>query len=754
MSKREIFDNIEEVGLLYKEETGEIISTIPPAPPADTTEEFKYIGGYTSRIDGKRIATGKAPFAQDIKLKGMLIGKILRSPHAKAEVMGIDLGAAQKLKGVKAAIKLTNGTVNYVGQQVAAVAAVDEKTAEKALALIKVDYNPLPHTVTEEKCQEEGSPQVHSKNPNVTKFRDYKRGDVEAGFKQADIVLERTYSTAVEIHHPTETHGSIAKWEGNRVTVWDSTQAVHSVRNALARVLKIPAGQVIVIKRYMGGGFGSKLGLNEQTVVAALLAKAAQRPVKVFNSRKENALCVGNRPSTVQEMKGGVKKDGTITALSLINYTCGGIGRGDGCDVPFNEMYKCDNCTVENYTLYTNTGASRAMRAPGVTQGTFGNDGFLDELAAAIGMDPLEFRRKNYVTKNLGGTGIPYSSKGLDQCYELGAKAIGWERRNPRPGEGSGKFRRGIGMASQIWWGAGVPGTKADVCVYADGTVEARCGTQDIGCGTRTHMAVVAAETLGLAPEDITVKLGNSDYPYAPISGGSLTVPSVAPAVRDAALKAADWLKQLAADRLKVETDNIVLADKKLFAADDPEKSVTIAQLARQIRRETVFHGERKGLPQGYAYNSFGAHFAEVEVDTETGKIRVIKVVAAHDVGRVINKKTAESQVIGGITQGISATLFEQRILDQNTGTLVNPNLRDYKIATSQDIPEIVPIFVDIIDPRINILGTKGLGEPPRIPVSAAIGNAVYNAIGVPVREIPMTPDKVLAVLKQKEALT
>jgi xanthine dehydrogenase YagR molybdenum-binding subunit len=753
MSKYEIFDNVEEAGLLYRKETGEIISDIPPAPQSDPAEEFKLIGKSTARIDGKRIVTGRAPFTHDIKLKGMLIGKILRSPHAKAEVAAVDLSAAKKLKGVKAAMELHNGQVNYAGQQVAAVAAIDEKTAEKALDLIQVDYNPLPHTVTEEKCQEEGSPQVHSQNPNVHKYRENARGDIEAGFQEADVVMEQTYTTGVEIHHPTETHGSIAKWEGNRVTVWDSTQAVHSVRNGLARVLRIPAGRVVVIKKYMGGGFGCKLGLNEQTVVAALLAKDTQRPVKVINSRKDNALCVGNRPSTRQEMKGGVKKDGTITALSLVNYTCGGIGRGDGCDTPFQELYKCDNCSVENYTLYTNTGASRAMRAPGVTQGTFGNDGFIDELAEAINMDPLEFRKKNYTTKNLGDTGIPYSSKGLDKCYDLGAEAIGWDRRNSPAGAGSGKLRRGIGMASQIWWGAGVPGTKADISIYADGSVEARCGTQDIGCGTRTHMAVVAAETLGMAPEDITVKLGNSDYPYAPISGGSLTVPSVAPAIRDAALQASAWLKQLAAARLEVEPDNMVLADKKLFSVDDPDKSVTISQLTRRVGRETVFHGERKGLPEGYAYNSFGAHFVEVEVDTETGNIRVIKVVAAHDIGRVINKKTAESQVIGGITQGLSAALFEQRILDQNTGTLVNPNLRDYKIATSLDIPEIVPIFVDIIDPRINILGTKGLGEPPRIPISAAIGNAVYNAIGIPIRRLPMTPDLVLAAWKQKEAV-
>lgn len=392
------------------------------------------------------------------------------------------------------------------------------------------------------------------------------------------------------------------------------------------------------------------------------------------------------------------------------------------------------------------------MRAPGHVQGTFGLEDFLDELANAIGMDPLELRKKNYTTKNRGDTGVPYSSKGLAKCYDLGAEKIGWHRRNTIPGEGEGKIRRGLGMASQIWWGAGVPETLADVKLYRDGSVDVICGTQDIGCGTRTHMAVVAADTLGLDPQDITIKLGNSDYPWAPLSGGSLTTPSVAPAVRDASLKAADHLKKMATKKINVPAQDIILQDKKLFDMNNPENAISFKELASELRREAVFHGERKGLPEGFAYNSFGAHFVEVEVDTETGKIKVIKVVAAHESGQIINTKTAESQVIGGVTQGVSATLFEQRIVDDTTGTLVNPNWRDYKIATSMDIPEIIAIFVNVDDQYINILGTKGLGEPPRIPIAAAIGNAVFNAIGVQIREIPMTPDKVLAALDRKEA--
>jgi len=750
MGKKEDLSLIEDPNLLYYEEFRDKETEEPEVVPSPEKEEFKIIGKPTPRIEGEKIVTGKATFTHDIKLRGMLCGKILRCSHACAEVISVDLSQAQSSPGVYTAIPLKEGQVKYAGEQVAALAAVDEKTAEQALKLIKVVYKPLPFVVTEEKAMEEGAPQVH-KSANVQKFNNYNRGDIEKGFKEADVVLERTYKTAVEIHHPAETHASVAKWEGERLTVWDSTQAIFNVRDGLARALGIPASRVKVIKTYMGGGFGSKLGLNDYTVAAAILAKKAKRPVKIILSRKENSLCVGNRPSSLQTLKGGVKKDGTLTAFYLKNYTSGGTGRGDRCSEPLIDIYKCPNVKVEEYTVFTHTGASRPTRAPGHVQGTFALEGFLDELANEIGLDPLELRRKNYTTKNRGDTETPYSSKGLDKCYQLGAEKIGWKRRNKKPGEGKGKMRRGLGMASQIWWGVGRPGTLADVKLHRDGSVEAVCGTQDLGTGTRTYMATVTAETLGLKPKDVTVKIGETVYPWCGSSGGSTTTPSVAPAVRDAALKAADYLKQQAAKKLKIDPDDIIIENKKFIDKNNPAHSVSFKELLRGFRREKVFHGEYIGRPSDFAYNTFGAHFAEVEVDTETGRVKVIKVVAAHEIGRVINRLTAESQVIGGITQGVSTALFEERIMDKATGNAVNPNLRDYKIATSVDIPEIVPLFVDMIDPRINILGNKGLGEPPRIPIAGAVANAVYNAIGVHVRQTPMTPDKVLQALKRKE---
>jgi xanthine dehydrogenase YagR molybdenum-binding subunit len=719
----------------------------PGQPPA----EFKIIGKPTPRVDGKLVVTGRATYTHDIFFKDMLFAKILRSPHASAEVTAVDLSAAQNLPGVKAVLKLKEGQVRYEGEQIAAVAAVSEKIAEEALKLIKVEYKALPHVVSPEKAMAEGAPKVRDSG-NVEKINEYGRGNIDQGFAEAEVTIERTYKTAIEIHQTAETHASVAKWDEDELTVWDSTQAIFSVRDGLAKSFGIPETKVRVIKMYMGGGFGSKLDVNEHTIVAAQMAKETGLPVKITLSRKENSLCVGNRPSTRITIKGGAKKDGTLTALSLSNFTCGGLDRGDGTSEPLVDVYKCPNVKAEEYTVFTNTGAGRATRAPGHVQGTFALEGFMEEMAAEIGLDPLEFRRKNYTTSNQGGTGIVYSSKGLDKCYDIGALKIGWERRNKKPGEGQGKKRRGVGMASQIWWGDGVPGTLADIKVHPDGSVEAISGTQDIGCGTRTYMATIAAETLGLEPQDITVKIGDTVYPWAPISGGSLTAPSVGPAVRDAAIKAADHLKGMAAKKLSVPAADIVLADKKLFAKNKPDNAIAFKDLVKGLGQEAVFHGERSGMPDGFAYNTFGAHFAEVEVDTETGRISVLKHVAVHEVGRVLNRLTAESQVIGGVTQGISTALFEERVIDENTGKMVNPNLQTYKIATSMDMPEIVPLFADLVDPRINNLGSKGLGEPPRIPSSVAVANAVYNAVGIHLREIPMTPDKVLKALRGKEA--
>ena len=721
-------------------------------------KEFRHIGKITPRVDGREIVTGRARYTHDVKLRGMLIGKILRSPHAAAEVVSIDLAPALAVPGVKAALKLADGKLRYAGQQVAAVAAVDERTAEKALALIKVEYKSLPSVVDWEKARDASAPQVRDGKPNVDKLFEYDRGDVAKGFAEADVVVERTYRTGFEVHHPTETHGSVAAWEGDHLVVYDSTQNIHGVRDGLARALKVPAANVTVIKNYMGGGFGSKLGMGEYSVVAANLARECGRPVKVLLSRRDNAVCVGYRPSSHQTYKVGAKKDGTLTAFSLLNFASrrhrpGRRGRGARRrSLPVPPLQGRGAHGVHEHgrpagharprahagRLRAREPDGRAGRRPGHGPARAAAEELLDE-------EPGRHRPP------LFEQGPRPVLRGGRQGHRLGAAQpqAGRSRRRGREGPAAAGDRHGLEHLVRGRRARDARGHRP----LPDMSVEVVCGTQDLGTGTRTHMAVVAAETLGLEPKDITVKIGNSDYPWAPLSGGSLTAPSVAPAVRDAALKAVERLKAVAAARLKVEAGDVVMEGRKFSSKSDPAKAAPFAEVYRDLRRETVFHGERGGMPDDkYAFNTFGAHFAEVEVDTETGTVRVLKYVAAQDSGQIVSKLTAESQVVGGVTQGLSAGLFEERVMDDATGNVVNPNLRDYKIATSLDIPEITPIFVDVVDPLINNLGVKGLGEPARVPSSAAVANAVYNAIGVHVREIPMTPPRVLAALKRKES--
>jgi xanthine dehydrogenase YagR molybdenum-binding subunit len=366
-------------------------------------------------------------------------------------------------------------------------------------------------------------------------------------------------------------------------------------------------------------------------------------------------------------------------------------------------------------------------------------------------MDPLELRRKNYSTKSAGNTGNPYGSKGLDKCYDAGEEKIAWRfTRRKKPGEGTGMKRRGVGMASQIWWGGGAPGTKAIVRIHSDGGVDVLCGTQDIGTGTKTVLAQVVAEELGIQFKDVRVKIGDTELPWAPGSGGSNTAPSVCPAARAAAADAKAKLFGLAMTMLKAKSEEEVESKNgKIFVKNDPSRSASWKEVTAKINDMIVGNGERAPHPKGIAHNAFGAHFAEVEVDMITGRVKVLRVVAAHEFGRCVNPLTAENQIVGGVTQGVSFTLFESRVMDDKIGKMVNTNMRDYRIIPAPDVPQIEPIIIDMVDID-NDIGMKGLGEPPRIPTAAAIANAIYNATGARIRELPITPDKVLAALAER----
>ncbi len=752
--------------------------------PWEPQAALRFVGKSTPRIDGPERVTGKALYTADVQLPGMLYGKILRSPLPHAKIKKIDTHRAAKLPGVRAVLSSQNTPkiafrrqtflfdeiVRYVGDEVACVIADTEEIAQDALELIEVEYEPLPFVLDPEEALQPNAPKVHpSGNLLNGEPEVYQRGDLTEGFAGADVIVERTFRTQCALHNCMEPHGSVALWEGDTLTVWDSTQHIFGVREGLARLLGLPLHKVRVIKKYMGGGFGSKNNLGKYTVIAALGARMTGRPVKIILDRHEENLAAGNRPSSVQHLKIGAKRDGTLTALELKAI----VAAGAYClwppsvGGPARELYLCPNVKIEQYTVFTNTGPLSAFRAPGYVEGTFALESLMDELAQELGMDPLELRLKNYAEHDQT-TGRPYSTKGLRECYERGARLFGWNLSPRSPslsrshltlalsvyGEGRGevepgeRFRRGVGMASQIWSGNGMPPAYAFVKINPDGTATVITGTQDIGTGTKTVLAQIAAEELGFALDKISVEIGDTQTgPYAPLSAGSMTVASVGPAVRLAAYEARQQLLEVAAQVLEVPRESLTIADGLLHSSALP-KPVAVHEVLKKLENFMIIgRGARAPNPEDVTVNTFGAQFAEVLVDTETGEVKVERIVAVHDSGRVINPLTLSSQIEGGIIQGLGYALFEQRVIDRNTGIVVNDNLENYKVPTALDIPEIVFEMVDRPDPRANNLGAKGVGEPPIIPTAAAIANAVANALGVRIYELPITRERVLKVL-------
>lgn len=749
----------------------EKIETLAEVPTEETEAwvpetGLNVVGKPLSRLDGYDKVSGTALYTTDVELPNMAFAKTLRSPHPHAHIKNIDITKAQKLPGVLAVFTHKNTPkipwyggasflfdphLRFPGDEVACVAAESEHAAEEALELIDVEYDVLPFVVDAGEAMKPGAPKVH-KDGNINKGKPdiYQRGDIEKGFADADAVVEDTFTTQVAVHNPTEVHCSVANWDGDRLTLWDSTQAIFNVRDTVAESLGVPAGKVRVIKKYMGGGFGSKLAAGKYSVMAALLAKQTGRPVKIVLDRKEQNLAVGNRPDSVQKLKIGAKKDGTLTAMSHYSYgAAGAYPSGAGCSWPLRTIYKCPNVKTEEYTVFINAGPGRAMRAPGHVQGTFATASIIDDLAEKIGMDPLAFRMKNYVEKDQVFN-LPYTSKRLMDAYKKGAAAIGWDRRKPA-GSDPGPVKKGIGMASQIWWGGGGPPSYATLKLNRDGSARVLAGTQDLGTGTYTFLAMVAAEVLEIPVDKITVILGDTGAcPYCVLSGGSLTAPSVSPAIHDAALQMKAKLISGAAAILELPEDQLNYTNGTVVSKADQSKKLTIPEIIGKMReRVLVTTGARNANPKGYMINTFGAQFAEVEVDTQTGKVKVLKVVAANDIGRVLNPKTMENQFHGGIIQGVSFALMEERIIDPESGKVLTTNLHDYKIPTIMDAPEIEVIIVSEADNLISSVGAKGCGEPAHIPTAGAIANAVYNALGVRIKGLPITPDKVLTALQK-----
>jgi CO/xanthine dehydrogenase Mo-binding subunit len=733
-----------------------------PAWDADTP--LTIVGRSYPRVEGIEKVTGHAHYAYDIQLPGLLHARVLRSSLPHARIRRIDASRAEALPGVRAVLSATNApeiywhkdsylfhhTVRFIGDEVAAVAADTVEIAEDALRLIEVDYEPLPFVVDLAAALQPGAPKLRESGNIAGKPKIYQRGDPEAGFGDADVIIGEVYTTQTALHNCLEPHGCTATWDGNRLTLWDSTQSVFEVREQVAEKLNLPEHHVRVIKQHMGGGFGSKQIAWKHTVIAALLSKQAGRPVQLMLDREAENLAAGNRNATHQHVRIGAKRDGTLTAITAhIQQQVGAYivgGEASNVSGPYQRLYRCPSVHTEQRGVYTNTGPAVAFRAPGFVEGAFALESAMDELARALQIDPLDLRLRNY-TDHDQLRGRPYTMpESLRRCYERASEAFGW-RMYQRP-QANGPKRRGIGFAAHDWGGSGYPPGYAWVKLNGDGTADVITGTQDIGTGTRTALTQVAAEELGLPIERVALHLGDTaNGPYAPVSSGSATQATLGPAVRAAAADAKQQLLKAAGIIFETAPERLCVSDGNIFTEGRSDR-MAVEEVTKRIAPHMILgHGARGPNPQHQSVRTFGAQCVEVEVDIETGDVQVLRVVAAHDCGRIINPTMVDSQVIGGVTQGLGFALTEERVVDAASGVVLNANLEDYKVPTVADVPPIVHAPVDLPDPAANPTGAKGIGEPPLVPTAPAIANAVFDAVGVRLRQVPLSRHRLLEAL-------
>jgi CO/xanthine dehydrogenase Mo-binding subunit len=746
-------------------------------PPVWSPEaELSVVGTPTQRVDGRERVSGAALYSHDVRLPGQLFAVGLRSPHAHVRVVSVDVGRAETMPGVRAILTrfsdpdlidpsrqraLLGDELLFHGMEVAVVVAETREQARDALAAIDVTFEQLPFVVDPEAAlRPDAIPVETTRSSNVISEeypKTYERGDVEAALRSTDVTVEVRFETPAALHNSLETHGAVAGWDGRTMTVYSSTQDIYGARQQIASALGLQQNQVRVIKQYMGGGFGSKFGAHNSGLIAAYASKKLGRPVHYMLSREEENLAAGNRPPSVQTYRLGAMRDGALAAIDLRAISNTGA-RGSwmsALGLAAKELYLCPNVRTVDLPVRTNLPTQSAFRAPGIVEATTAMEVAIDVLARAVGMDPLEFRIRNHAPNNQLMNGRPYSAKTLLQAYEIGADRIGWATRDDEarrfPRGRNGYLRRGIGMASQIWGGDGGPPAQAIAKLLPDGTAVILTGTQDIGTGTRTVLAQVAAEELHIPLAHVRVELGDTEFGvFSPASGGSMTLASVGPAVRMAAAGVRAELLEVVSHFTEAPVDALEIRDGRVFARETGRDFGAIGEFLGQLDgHEISAKGMRGPNAEDVTNRTFGAQFAEVEVDIGTGHTRVRRIVAVHDCGRVVNPLTLSSQMEGGIIQGLGFALMERRIVDERLGRVMNANLESYKIPTIRDIPEIEVVMIGEANMRANTLGSLGAGEPPIIPTAGAIANAVAHAIGKPVRRVPLTPDYLLDLMRE-----
>jgi xanthine dehydrogenase YagR molybdenum-binding subunit len=713
-------------------------------------EKRKVIGTSPKRLDGPKKSTGQAKYSSDLNLRGMLHGAYVTSPHAHARITAIDTAAAEKTPGVKAVFVAAQpgSEVQWQGFEVAAVAATTEEIAREAARKIKVDYEVLPHFVEDDKLAKAGT-RGKAAGEKLT-------GDPDKALQDADHVSEGTYGIPVVYHSCLEPHGMVIQWikgdkdDGSNDTVnaWPSVQYVSGYAGSLAPNLKVPAANIKVKMDYIGGGFGSKFGPDAWAVVGANLSKkAGGAPVKLFLDRATEQMIAGNRPSAYAKIKVAGQKDGTITTYQVDSWGTGGFATVGGPPQPYI-WDNIPNKRINHTSISVNAGPQRAWRAPNNQQAAYLTWSAIDDWAAKAGLDPLDVYIKN----------SQYAPEPRVETYryqlQKAAELAEWKKLWKPRGTNGTHVKRGLGISMNAWGGGGHASTCRAV-INPDGSVSIEIGTQDLGTGTRTIITQVAAESFGLPMSKVKLVIGSNDLPPDGASGGSTTVGGVSASTRKATVNALAKLFEVAAPALGAQPEELEAVDAHIRVKGNPSKSMTWEAACRKMGTSKItaegVNDQRAGAREGLQTSgAAGVQIADVSVDTETGIVRMNRFVTVQDCGLIINPRLAESQIYGAIIMGIGTALYEERIMDAATGRTLNPDMEFYKLAGIADIGNIV-VHLDI-RPENDKRGVIGLGEPPAIGICAAVGNAVTNAIGVRVPQIPMKPMHVLDALEGRNA--
>lgn len=698
------------------------------------------IGKRISRLDGPEKTTGAAKYAYDINRPDMLYARILQAPHGAAKILDVNVRDAERMDGVEAVIVAKNEDgsypeVLYDGTTVATLAAVSDEIAEEALGKIKVKY-------------EVATPQMIDNDPDLASGRERKRSEpsdeaVDAAFEDADVVIDGNYGVSAITHCCMESHGQVMEFRDGELYVWPSTQSVSGYGGAIAKAAGVSQEKIHVDCQYMGGGFGAKFSPDTWGATCAHLARETGRPVKLMLERDHDLKVAGARPSAFARVRVAAKKDGTITGWDSRAWGAQGAGRWSAPPLPYL-LESLPNVRTQSQGIAVNRGSARAWRAPRHPQACLLTMAALEDTAAALGMDALEFFKKN----------IQFTERAdvYTEEFEIAADMIGYKDKAHLRGTETGAKRSGIGISMHTWGGGGHR-SECDVTIHPDGSVSAKLGSQDLGTGTRTVVGVVVAETLGLPLEGVTVHIGSNAYPASGASGGSTTVGGVSASSRDAATQALNALLENAAPGMGVQPDKLEAWEGKIQEIGHPSNSITWEKACGSLRTSSITkRGSHPTSDDTKLTDSQvgGVNMADVTVDVETGVVTMNQFVSVQDVGMVVDTKTCESQLYGGAIMGITYALYEEALYDPTTGIMLNADMEFYRLAGLGDIGDI-KVHLMMTD-RHDSRGVIGIGEPAVISPGAAISNAVANAIGVRVPDLPLTPDRVLQAFNQEGA--